>query len=67
MPTLNLLAEVLFAEQELNRAQIVIDRKRNSLFGKLPYNRSKLNTAQIMIDVQRIRIKAAKEYLAATE
>lgn len=67
MPTLNLLAEVLVAERELNEAQRMIDHARKTLSGRLPFVRSALNEHQLKIDVQRIRIDAAKQYLTSIE
>lgn len=68
MPTLNLLAEVLVAEDELNRAQLKIDHRREiPLIGKLPIVRSRLGRRQLKIDADRIRIEAAKKYLTPTE
>lgn len=67
MPTLNLLAELLLASDELDKAQRVLDRKQKTIIGRLPIVRTKLNSAQIDLDVQRIRVEAAKDYLIATE
>jgi hypothetical protein len=66
-PTLNLLAEVLVAESDLDKAQSVIERVRKTPIGKLPFVRSTLNSRKINIDAQRIRIEAAKQYLTSTE
>ncbi len=65
MPDLNLLAEVLVIEDELNKTVAKNDRRRNSLFGKLPYVRSSLNSRSIKLSADQIRIEAAKTYLNA--
>lgn len=67
MPHYNLLAEVLIAEEDLNQAQRMIDHARKTHIGNFPFVRSALDRRQNSVDVRRIRIKAAKEYLAATE
>jgi hypothetical protein len=67
MPTLNLLAEVLVAEDDLNEAQRMIDHARKTYIGNLPFVRSALDRRQVKVDVQRIKIEAAKTYLTAIE
>lgn len=67
MPTLNLLAEVLVAERELNEAQRMLDHGRKTILNLFPPIRVALNRRQLKIDVQRIRIEAAKEYLTSIE
>lgn len=67
MPTLNILVEVLAAEDDLNKAQRMIDHGRKTHFGNLPFIRSYLNRRQTEIDVRRIKIEAAKQYLASAE
>lgn len=65
MPTLNLLAEVLVAEDALNQTISKIERRQQSLIGKLPIVRSKLKSRQIKLSSDRIRIEAAKQYLTS--
>jgi hypothetical protein len=67
MPNQNLLADVLALEVELNDAQSQIHRARKHHFAKLPIVRSYLDRRQLAVDVQRIRINAAKKYLAPAE
>lgn len=59
-----LLAEVLVKELELDEAQRMIDHGRKTILGRLPIVRSILNQRQLELDSQRIRIEAAKTYLA---
>lgn len=65
-PPLNLLAEVLVAEDDLLKAQRKIARVQKTPIGKLPIVRSKLNSRQINLASKHIRIKAAKQYLNST-
>jgi hypothetical protein len=67
MPTLNLLAEVLVAEDNLNKTINKIERRQSSPIGKLPIVRSKLESRHIKLSSDRIRIEAAKQYLSSIE
>lgn len=66
MPIPQLLADVLIVECELDEAQRMNERARETYIGKLPPIRTALDRHQSRIDVQRIRIKAAKQYLQST-
>jgi len=61
-----LLAEVLEAETELNDAQIVLLRKRNSLIGRLPFVRRILDDQLLNLHLRRVNLENAKTYLKAT-
>lgn len=66
MPLFNLLAEVLVAEDNLNKTIRKIERRQSSPIGKLPIVRSNLKSRQIKLSSDRIRIETAKQYLAST-
>lgn len=59
--------EVALAEKLLDDGQRVIDRKRKTFFGRLPWHRKTLDRLQNQLDCQRIRIEAAKQYLNSVE
>jgi|tagenome__1003787_1003787.scaffolds.fasta_scaffold17712910_2 hypothetical protein len=67
MPTLNLLAEVLLASEQLVKAQQTLDFQKQTFIGRLPIVRSKLASAQIELNYQKDRVAAAIEYLNAIE
>lgn len=64
-PTLNLLAEVLVHEREVDEVQRSIDHGRKTILGYLSPIRAYLDRKQLAVDVQRIKIEAAKQYLNA--
>lgn len=45
----------------------MIDHGRKTILGYLPPMRAYLNRRQFDLDVQRIKLEAAKQYLAATK
>lgn len=65
VPTLNLLAEVLQVEEDLQEKQRKLDRLKKNPIGRLPMFRATLNSRQILLDCAQIKIDAAKEYLNA--
>lgn len=65
MPDLNLLAELLTVQAELDEAQLKIDHFRESPIGKLPFVRSRLDHNQALLTSHRMRIEAGINYLNA--
>lgn len=63
MNTPDLKTQVKELDRELDEAQRMIDHARKTRFGRAPIIRSALDRRQHVLDVQRIRVKAAKEYL----
>jgi hypothetical protein len=59
-------SELANLARELDQAQTMIDKKRNSPLGKLPLFRSALAESQLKLDAQRIRVAAAMKYHVAT-
>ena len=64
MPNPDLATEVDVLSRELDEGQRMIDHARKTFIGKLPPVRSALDRRQLKLDVQRIRVNAAKKYLA---
>jgi hypothetical protein len=51
-------------EHDLDKAQRIHDRIGKSFFGRLPLVRTTLHNRQIKLDAHRIRVEAAKKFLA---
>ena len=67
MENLNLLAEVLILERELDEGQRMINHGRKTFIGNFGPVRAYLNRCQFDLDIQRMRVDAAKEYLESTK
>lgn len=64
MPNQTLLTEVETLSHELDKVQRVHDRIEKSFFGRLPLVRTSLHNRQLKLDAHRIRVEAAKQFLA---
>ena len=60
----HLSAEVDVLDRELDEGQRLIDHAKKTFFGKLPIYKAALDRRQHILDAQRIRVNAAKDYLA---
>lgn len=63
----DLPTELEVLTRELDEAQRMIDHGRKTILGRLSPVRSYLNHRQLILDSQRIRVEAAKKYLASTK
>lgn len=64
MPNQDLSTDLEVLTRELDEAQRMIDHGRKTFLGKYSPVRAYLNNRQLTLDVQRIRVEAAKKYLA---
>lgn len=62
-----LSAELEILTRELDEGQRMIDHARKTILGKFSPVRAYLNRRQLTLDVQRIRLEAAKKYMASTQ
>ena len=65
MPHQDLATELEVLSRELDEGQRMIDHGRKTFLGNFPPVRAALNRRQLILDVQRIRVDAAKKYIAA--
>lgn len=64
MPIQDLITDLDAITQEHDEVQDMIDRAKKTYIGNFPPIRSALDRRQLRLDVQRLQVKAAKQYLA---
>ncbi len=67
MTNQHLITELEVLTRELDEGQRMIDHGRKTIIGNFGPIRAYLNSRQLTLDVQRIRVEAAKKYLADIE